>query len=603
MFPFFHLLIHTKTHMSLHRCPVMPIDTQPEVKKRRITQACDYCHRRSIRCRVAGDGQGRCTNCQQFGQPCTRNRPVKKRGVKPRNDLLPGSENASVSDTPNPATLNSGSWRAAKASGPDADQINPSNSPLSDDVWKAPQAASQATIVDLVEVYFEVVYPIFPLFHRPSFTRRISRGEYTQNRGLYTVTMAVCALSSARASDNALSNPAWDVKELSRTPSTTFYRCAVDALPQTDTPDQGLETMRTYALLSLAAIQHGNARHMQAYLGKYHAMVAMDGLHNEANWPANLGNIELEERRRLFWSMYTLDVFASIVFSGVIRCREQQSNVRYTTELDDAFFDNISYRADPQSPVAASPASNASPNSWLHGWNVTTDLWRLLEHVVVKLHSRTKRKRSFLEVAANFDTSPSAITLQKEVDRIYFNLPTHFRHIDEMTGEATHDRYGYQAANITATVQLLRMVLLASEDNTIEQRCQVVSEVVHAFMRIPISYLRAISSPLLHHLGSIGSVLGGVLEEPLTDYQYRQVRTVLLSLAQLLENLDIGMHSVQVAQKLRDLVNQIDIHMASCRPGPSSPSVPIHEVDGQSLQVPENLLTDWPFKAGSMYFT
>lgn len=49
------------------------------------------------------------------------------------------------------------------------------------------------------------------------------------------------------------------------------------------------------------------------------------------------------------------------------------------------------------------------------------------------------------------------------------------------------DRYGFQAANITATVQLLRMVLLASEENTIEQRCHVVSNVVHAFMRIPVS--------------------------------------------------------------------------------------------------------------------
>ena len=52
--------------------------------------------------------------------------------------------------------------------------------------------------------------------------------------------------------------------------------------------------------------------------------------------------------------------------------------------------------------------------------------------------------------------------------------------------------------------------------------------------------------------------LGGVLEEPLDDYQYQQVRTVLLSLAQLLENLDVGMHSVTSAQKLRDLVVQID---------------------------------------------
>jgi hypothetical protein len=145
------------------------------------------------------------------------------------------------------------------------------------------------------------------------------------------------------------------------------------------------------------------------------------------------------------------------------------------------------------------------------------------------------------------------------------------------------------------------MVLLASEQNTVEQRCQVVSEVVNAFMRIPSSYLRAISSPLLHHLLGIGSVLGGVLEEPLSDYQYQQVRTVLLSLAQLLENLDIGIHSIRSAQKLRALVAQIDEHMTSHRSGDSTSAV-YPEPNSIDLQLPEGVLSEWPWKLGFMHF-
>ncbi|KAJ4293287.1 hypothetical protein N0V90_008569 [Kalmusia sp. IMI 367209] len=415
--------------------------------------------------------------------------------------------------------------------------------------------------------------------------------------------MAACALSSARAADNALFTSTWDEESLANTASKVFYDAAIDALPKTDTPVQSLDLMRAYALLSLTAIQHGNTRDMQAYLGKYHALVAMDGLHDEANWPRDLTIIELEERRRLYWSMYTLDIFSCIVFNSVIRSREEQSNVRYTTELDDAFFDNTGYRAEPQSPGdATSPSSSVSPDSWLHGWNITTDLWRLLEHVTMKLHSHTKKKRSFLEVATNFETSPSTRTLQAEVDRIYYGLPYHFRDINKMTGDQTRDRYGFQAANITATVQLLRMVLLASEQNTIEQRCQVVSEVVNAFMRIPTSYLRAISSPLLHHLRGIGSVLGGVLEEPLVDYQYQQVRTVLLSLAQLLENLDIGIHSVKSAQKLRGLVVQIDDHMASRTGSGETPTTTYSGSHGHDLQLPQDFLDEWPWKTGFMQF-
>lgn len=124
--------------------------------------------------------------------------------------------------------------------------------------------------------------------------------------------------------------------------------------------------------------------------------------------------------------------------------------------------------------------------------------------------------------------------------------------------DVASDRYGFQAANITATVQLLRMMLFASGGGTIEERCKIASEVVDAFTRIPAAYLRAISSPLLHHLAGIGAILGSVFEEPISDIAYEQVRVVLLSLAQLLENLDHGIHSAVSAQRLRTLVTQID---------------------------------------------
>lgn len=101
-------------------------------------------------------------------------------------------------------------------------------------------------------------------------------------------------------------------------------------------------------------------------------------------------------------------------------------------------------------------------------------------------------------------------------------------------------------------------MLFASGGGTVEERCTIASEVVDAFTRIPVAYLRAISSPLLHHLAGIGAILGSVLEEPLDDIAYQQVRVVLLSLAQLLENLDHGIHSAINAQRLRNLVAQID---------------------------------------------
>lgn len=108
-------------------------------------------------------------------------------------------------------------------------------------------------------------------------------------------------------------------------------------------------------------------------------------------------------------------------------------------------------------------------------------------------------------------------------------------------------------------------MLFASGGRSIEERCKIASEVVDAFTRIPVAYLRAISSPLLHHLAGIGAILGSIFEEPISEMAYEQVRVVLLALAQLLENLDHGIHSAISAQRLRNLVEQIDSYMKNQR--------------------------------------
>jgi hypothetical protein len=135
------------------------------------------------------------------------------------------------------------------------------------------------------------------------------------------------------------------------------------------------------------------------------------------------------------------------------------------------------------------------------------------------------------------------------------------------------------------------MMLFASGGGSIEDRCKIASEVIDAFTHIPVEYLRAISSPLLHHLAGIGSILGSVFEEPLSEHAYEQVRVVLLALAQLLENLEHGIHATKSAQRLRDLVAQIDNYMNTQR--------------DQSSKVPSKLaneiMDEWPWNLDFMH--
>ena len=60
-------------------------------------------------------------------------------------------------------------------------------------------------------------------------------------------------------------------------------------------------------------------------------------------------------------------------------------------------------------------------------------------------------------------------------------------------------------------------------------------------------------------------MLGSVFEEPLSESEYRQIRTVMLSMAQLLANLEDMLSSKSASDKLRAQVARIDEYMASQR--------------------------------------
>jgi hypothetical protein len=152
--------------------------------------------------------------------------------------------------------------------------------------------------MDLLEIYFEVVYPIFPFFHEPSFTRRIARAEYASKRTLFAATMALCALVSSRVQDGSVTNPKWDLEPLRALDPDVFYAKARQQLLDL-TAESDINILRAHAILAIAAIQNGRIRDMHQHLGTYHTLVAMDGLHDESNWPQDVGIVEREERRRL----------------------------------------------------------------------------------------------------------------------------------------------------------------------------------------------------------------------------------------------------------------------------------------------------------------
>lgn len=158
----------------------------------------------------------------------------------------------------------------------------------------------------------------------------------------------------------------------------------------------------------------------------------------------------------------------------------------------------------PVSPTSSTPGQvdaagvSRPPVSWLHGWNFTTDLYRILEHVVDGTRRRFSSANGTQEVWSLF--SPANMSEPAVMERVlsmYAALPSQFRETPPTTGDMGKDLFGFQSANIQATLQLLRMVLLSAEEIGVDKKCDVAGELLSVFSKVPVEYLKAISSPLV----------------------------------------------------------------------------------------------------------
>jgi hypothetical protein len=174
-----------------------------------------------------------------------------------------------------------------------------------------------------------------------------------------------------------------------------------------------------------------------------------------------------------------------------------------------------------------------------------------------------------IDIAAVFDipTFPTS-TVLASINAYYDALPVRFKVFDPPTGDCDRDIFGFQAANIQATLLLLRMVFLRGDDDDssgppdVQLKCNVAAELLAVFETIPTAYLRGISTPLIYHLAGVGAVLGSAMEGPLSEASYQKVKGMLLSIADLLERLESSLsRTADISEGLRKQVARIDEYM------------------------------------------
>jgi hypothetical protein len=136
--------------------------------------------------------------------------------------------------------------------------------------------------------------------------------------------------------------------------------------------------------------------------------------------------------------------------------------------------------------------------SWLHAWNFTTNLYRILEHAIKDCHRRQPETKQFSFPSALFhrDTLYPHEILE-QITNMYKALPPEFKEGKHLLVGGKYDleyNFSFQAANFISTIQFVRMILLIVDDSRVEKKCTFAQNLLGNFAKVPVFFLRAISS-------------------------------------------------------------------------------------------------------------
>ena len=294
------------------------------------------------------------------------------------------------------------------------------------------------------------------------------------------------------------------------------YLAEAVRLVPTDFRGWDLDLVRSYGLLALLGAHRGDNALLHKYLGLYHGICGLTNLHDESRWPADTTECDREVRRRLFWSMYRLEVHSACVLGNALYSSESQSNVEYPVGVHHESFligRNVHFE-----------------NSFL-GFDTTTDLYRVLEHVLADLRCKASTKQSRLGIRQ--DSKATVIT--EKLAELQKELTPQLSFASLRANDGKRHRCGYQAANVLCTIHFVRLISCAP--NEIEVACQTAQDMVASMKGIPVEHIRSIGSLPVRQLAVVGHVLLGLASQPsVTIFEHHSIRAVVTAILGFLES-------------------------------------------------------------------
>jgi hypothetical protein len=340
--------------------------------------------------------------------------------------------------------------------------------------------------------------------------------------------MALCAVSCQTASLNAV----FDHTLLNGEPlpdSEQYFDEAVSRIPTRITQSQDLDYLRAFGLLAVYSLQRGSHDDLHRYLGLYHALVAQHGFHDESRWPKDLAIIDVDDRRRLFWCMYRLEVHSACVLGHIVRMPESQVSVLYPRIF---------------------PTMEPERQAWTAGWDYITDLFRLLEYAIFSLRGCKNRKA----VLAVFCDRPSPATLLDGLARLKASKP---RILEDPERDFQSNRCKYMAVQITCTETLVNIMALLYCQAPAREIMEITKTLIEKMEAAPLIMFKVAGSQIVHQLLGVGHMLHNASRHEHGQHRAEAERLIAF-LGDLVKNLELDIPSAaEAGERLQRLAETI----------------------------------------------
>ncbi|KAJ2694442.1 hypothetical protein H4218_005611 [Coemansia sp. IMI 209128] len=323
--------------------PPEPVAGRREaMRRKRRTQACEYCHLKKIKCE--GDGV-RCNNCIKNDVQCTWGQK-RKRGPKPKASL---------------PTISLSISQAPKLLGDESDgETGLSQSPGSEErgALRAPrmEADMAAFFSDVdretreaVKYYFDFFYPLCPMFHPSMFIRRVVQGDVDP--------LLIDAMKAASAGVvSRITGRTIDGAALARSVKQRL-------LEKIEQPNE--DYVRVLVIMTLMAGSQGEMMSYNSLICLAASLVVRLGWHKIDLYkrapPKTWEDwVSLEVRRRVFWLVYQTDSYQAMLTGRPMSIAEDSVFVSAPCSVYE--WDVVTAVAMPPMPSASQPlASRATP--------------------------------------------------------------------------------------------------------------------------------------------------------------------------------------------------------------------------------------------------